>query len=229
MTFPKPALYAGKVMHRRINPIRHSLRYRAFSVLVDLDNITAAIGDSRLFSHNRWNVLSLCDRDHGDGETPDLAWFVRDLVRKRLGLGAYRVYMFAFPRVFGYVFNPLTVFFCLDRSGAVAAIVYEVNNTFGGRTHYVCRVSETAGQLSVGSANKQLLVSPFNGECGRYGFRLDFDDQRLVLGVALRQSGRPVLNTSYASTRREVDGHKHCPAGLGDTFDDAEGYGGNSL
>ena len=203
MSFPKPALFAGKVLHRRINPVRHSLRYRAFSVLVDLDNIAGAFSDSRLFSHNRWNVLAIYDRDHGDGATPDLAWFVRDLVRQRLGIGVQRVYMFAFPRVFGYVFNPLTVYFCLDRAGELTAVVYEVNNTFGGRTHYACRARVSAGHLKIENATKQLLVSPFNKTRGRYGFRLDFDDERLVLGVSLKETGKPVLNTSYASSRNE--------------------------
>ncbi|MEX0347317.1 MAG: DUF1365 domain-containing protein [Rhizobiaceae bacterium] len=200
MSFPKPALFSGTVLHRRVFPKWHSLRYRAFSVLLDLDHIGSFANSCRLFSHNRWNILSIHDRDHADGETPDLAWFVRDIVRRRLDLRAERVLMFTFPRVLGYVFNPLTVYFCLGKSGEVSAIVYEVNNTFGGRVHYACKVTDADGQVSVDGASKRLLVSPFNGERGRYGFKLDFDDEKVVIGVSLKEAGRPIINTSYATS-----------------------------
>lgn len=204
MTFPKPALFAGNVLHRRVHPVWHSLRYRVFSILVDLDDIDGLASQCRLLSHNRWNALSLNDRDHADGETADLAGFTRDLISERTGLTVDRVFMFAFPRVFGHVFNPLTVYFGLRKDGSPAAVIYEVNNTFGGRTHYVCRAEQTADGVTIEQAGKRLLVSPFNGEHGRYGFRLDFDDERMSLGVALKVAGRAILNTSYASTRIEA-------------------------
>ena len=97
--------------------------------------------------------------------------------------------MFAFPRVLGYVFNPLTVYFCLCKTGEVNAIVYEVNNTFGGRVHYACKVTDADGQMSIDGVSKRLLVSPFNGERGRYGFKLDFDDEKVVIGVSLKEAG----------------------------------------
>lgn len=203
MTFPGPALFIGQVIHRRVFPRRHSLRYRVFSVLVDLDTLDETVRGCRLLSHNRWNLFSLHDRDHGDGTTDDLAGFVRKLVDRRLGMQAKRVLMFCFPRVLGYVFNPLTVYFCLDGDGRVIAVVHEVNNTFGGRTHYVCRVDGDAegGGVSVQGAAKHLIVSPFNAERGQYGFRLCYDDDRLTIGVAVREAGRALMNASYASSR----------------------------
>ena len=200
MSFPKPAFFAGAVMHRRIRPVQHRLRYRVFSVLVDLDDIETLTRRCRLFSHNRFNLLSLHDRDHADGAIPDLAWFARDLVSSRLGFTPTRVFMLAFPRVLGYVFNPLTVYFCLNEEGAVAGLIYEVNNTFGGRVHHVCRV-DSGERIGVDTAAKRLLVSPFNGEHGRYGFRLKFDEEQITLGVALKDAGAAVMNASYATKR----------------------------
>lgn len=204
MSFPASGLFAGTVLHRRVHPVRHSLRYRVFSILVDLDDIEATVRRSRLFSHNRWNALSFHDSDHADGDTSDLAGFTRSLIRQKTGKTADQVFMFTFPRVFGYVFNPLTVYFGLWADGSPLAMIYEVNNTFGGRTHYVCPVRQSGDALAIDNAGKRLLVSPFNGERGRYGFRLDIDDDRMTLGVALKEAGRAILNTSYASTRKEV-------------------------
>lgn len=204
MTFPKPALFTGHVLHRRVHPVWHSLRYRVFSILVDLDDIDGLVRRCRLFSHNRWNALSLNDRDHADGETADLAGFARNLIKERADLTADRVLMFTFPRVFGHVFNPLTVYFGLRNDGSPLAVIHEVNNTFGGRTHYVCRAEQTADGVTIEQAGKRLLVSPFNGEHGRYGFRLGFDDEQISLGVALKVAGRAILNTSYASRRTEA-------------------------
>lgn len=203
MIVPGQALYVGTVVHRRVSPVKHRLRYRVFSVLADLDDIGGLARRCRLFSHNRWNALSLYDRDHADGATPDLAWFVRDLVNRRLGFVPERVFMLTFPRVFGYVFNPLTSYFCFNRDG-LAAAVYEVNNTFGGRTHYVCSIDTTDGETATASAGKRLLVSPFNGEHGRYGFRLRFSGESITQGVALKEAGKPIVNTSYAASHVEA-------------------------
>jgi DUF1365 family protein len=205
MNFPAPGIFSGEVAHRRVAPVRHMLRYRVFSVLVDLEDIDGFARRSRFFSHNRWNLLSLYDRDHGDGETGDLAGFIRRIVAAEVGPAAIAsIYMHAYPRVLGYVFNPLTVYFCLDEGRRPVAVVYEVNNTFGGRTHYVSRAGGRDRAVTIGGAEKRMAVSPFNGEHGRYGFRLGFDAGRLAIGVTLAEGGRAVMNAWYAARRHEL-------------------------
>lgn len=205
MSFPAPALFSGDVVHKRVFPVRHRLRYRVFSVFVNVEDIGALTRRSRFFSHNRWNLLSLYDRDHGDGRKEGPGRFVRRLVARHLDEDRIaEIRMLAFPRVLGYVFNPLTTYFCLDRHGALLALVYEVNNTFGGRTHYVCGVTRHGDVLHVEPVEKHMAVSPFNEDIGQYGFRLRHDRHSLVIGVSLRQRQRPILNTWYAAERRPV-------------------------
>src|SRR5262249_48726005 len=128
------AIYAGTVMHQRLRPRRHRLRYRVFSLLLDLDELDEVAARLRLLSRNRFNLFSFFDRDHGDGRREPL----RMQIERRLAAAAIApdggaIRLLAMPRVLGYVFNPLSVYFCYRRTGVLAAVVYEVNNTFGER------------------------------------------------------------------------------------------------
>ena len=147
----RSTLYAGIVTHRRVRPRPHRLRYRVFWMLLDLDEIGQLPRRLRLFSHNRFNALSFFDTDHGDGSGRPL----RDQVEGHLraaGLatdgGAIR--LFCMPRVFGYGFNPLSVYFCYQRDGSLAALLYEVHNTFRERHSYLIPVERDAGHGSGG-------------------------------------------------------------------------------
>ena len=111
MSFAQSALLSGEVVHKRVHRFRHRLEYRTFSLLLDLDRIEEVERQCRLFSHNRWNVLSLFSSDHADGKHNDLAQYARELVAKELAnTQAGKVYLMTYPRVFGYVFNPLSVY-----------------------------------------------------------------------------------------------------------------------
>lgn len=201
MMGPAPQLLTGAVVHQRVHPLRHRLRYRVFSVLVDLDQIESAASVCRLFSHNRWNLLSLHDSDLADGQQHDLAGHARRLVAaKHPELAIDRVLLLTYPRVLGYVFNPLSVYFCLNRNDDLAAVIYEVSNTFGERISYVCRVADG----HVDPADKRMLVSPFNEKNGAYGFRVAIDDREITVGVSLKHNAKPLLNTWYRAKRRPL-------------------------
>src|SRR5689334_23182223 len=135
---PNSGIYEGFVMHRRLRPRRHAFRYRVFSLLLDLDELEDLDRRSRLFRWNRRGVLSFQDRDHGAGG--DLrAWLDGLLGREGIVAdGARRV--LCYPRLLGYVFNPLSVWFCYRADERLAAIVYEVHNTYKERHSYVLRV-----------------------------------------------------------------------------------------
>jgi hypothetical protein len=134
----RSALYTGSVMHRRLRPKPHRLRYRLFWLLLDLDEIDGLDRRLRLFSRNRFNLFAFHDRDLGDGGASPLA----EQVRRKLAAAGMPdagagISVLTMPRMLGYVFNPLSVFFCRDADGALAAIVDEVHNTFGERHTYV--------------------------------------------------------------------------------------------
>lgn len=132
------ALYFGSVFHRRLGPTPHRFRYRLFWLYLDLDELDTLSARLRFFSHNRFNLFSLHDRDHGDGADLNLreqALALLDANGVMTPIGAIR--LLTMPRTLGYDFNPLSVYFCYGLDGALAALIYEVRNTFGGRHSYV--------------------------------------------------------------------------------------------
>lgn len=199
---PESCLYMGEVVHKRFTPVRHELRYRVFNVFLDVDRLAETASSLRLFSYNRPGLFSIRDRDHGPGDgTPirDHAW---RLVRAAEGgEQVTRIFMFCYPRVLGYVFNPLTVYYGFDGQDRLRMMIYEVNNTFGGRHSYVVPVSENQAQ----HAEKSFFVSPFNKVEGQYSFHFTEPAAKLALGVALSIAGKPVLNAYVSGVRRTLD------------------------
>ena len=197
---PESCIYDGVVVHKRLRPKLHALRYRVFSFLLDVDEIDAAAGRLRLFSRNRWNVLSFHDADHGAGCGRTVAHHAREtLAEAGLGHAGARVYLLCYPRVFGYGFNPISVYYGYTAEGCLAAIVYEVNNTFGERRSYVVPVAQGAasGGVYAHGCGKELYVSPFTDMTGSYGFRVTDPGCDVLVGVSLRDANGPVLKTHF--------------------------------
>ena len=193
-------LYVGEVVHKRLTPRRHKLRYTVFSCLFDVERLDALAGRLRLFSYNRANLFSLFDRDHTGGES--LASHLAQ-VAQTSGHGAQiaRFMMLCYPRVLGYVFNPLTVYFGLDADDEVRLIIYEVTNTFGERKSYVLPAKPNATGLVHQECRKRLYVSPFNAVEGSYNFHATPPGAELTVGVALKTDHGPVLKAHFRGTR----------------------------
>jgi hypothetical protein len=199
-------LYDCVVMHRRLKPKRHTLKYNVFSVFIDLAELTQVARGRRLISVNRRNIFSFHEGDHGDGRATGLLTWAKEAVAKSgVELGSGRVYLFTFPRMFGYVFNPLSVYFCQDETGALRAIIYEVNNTFGQRHFYVLAAGGQPLQGVVEqSCKKTLYVSPFNGTDGEYHFKVRAPDETFSLAIEHLVDGDLVLCASQRGKRREL-------------------------
>jgi DUF1365 family protein len=184
---PAARLYVGHVMHMRLIPQRHRFRYRVFSVLIDIDRIEAVLAGSWLMRHNRLGVLSLHDRDHGlrDG-SPLRPWVDAQMARAGLARPE-RVDLLAFPRLWGFVFNPLSVYYCSDGEGVLTAVIYEVKNTFGGQVAYVLPAGAPRGGAYRQTQGKGMYVSPFIAMDQTYRFDLAQPGKRLA--IRIRQSG----------------------------------------
>lgn len=203
------ALYAGEVTHRRLRPARHRLRYRVFSLLLDLDEMPGLAQRLRLFSLNRFNLFSLYERDYGAGAERGLRGYVEQVLH-RAGLpadGAIR--LLTMPRILGYAFNPLSVFFCHAADGAVRAILYEVNNTFGERHSYLIEVDPAtpAGGRIVQGCAKHFHVSPFLAGDLKYVFRVEPPDAQrpeLRVGVFAHDGHGPLLGARFDARRRPL-------------------------
>ena len=169
MSVARPWLYTGTVMHRRLRPAVHSFRYRVFFLRFPLSRLQELQGP--LFSLNRFNLLSFHQADHGDGGDP-LAWIHGLLARHGVDDAGGEVVLQTFPRVLGYVFNPVSFWFCHAADGGLRAVVAEVNNTFGERH---CYLLEAPGvRIANGAllgARKVFHVSPFCAVEGGYRFR----------------------------------------------------------
>jgi len=200
------AIYRGEVVHERQRPKRHKLRYRVFSLLLDLDHVEETGARLRLFSHNRFNLFSFHNRDHGPGDGRDLAAHIRALLdQAELSAFGERIFLLSYPRMLGYVFNPLSVYFCLDKAGRAGAIGYEVNNTFHERKTYLLAVAEGSDGRSVfQTCDKSLYVSPFNTGRGTYSFHIQPPETRVVVGVALRDGQGPLMRAHFAGARETM-------------------------
>ena len=169
MSGMRTCLYEGEVVHRRLAPVTHELRYRVYNFFADVDELPDLARRLKLFSYNRFNLFSIDDRKHGPGDGTPIHEFVWSLVRAAgKAEEVKRIFMFCYPRVLGYVFNPLTVYYGVDASDRLCLMIYEVNNTFGERHSYVIPVDESGTQ----SCDKKFYVSPFNPVEGHYEFRL---------------------------------------------------------
>lgn len=202
------ALYFGRVMHRRLRPFVHAFSYRVFSLYLDLDSLEADDRRLRLFSHNRWNLFSFHDRDHGarDG-SPLKPWIDKHLRDAGIDLAGGAVRLLCFPRVLGYVFNPLSIWFCHHADGSLKAILYEVSNTFGQKHGYLIPVSEahSPGEPIRQSADKSLYVSPFIPMAQRYDFRLLEPGDKLVITINQGGPDGPQLAARHSGRRRPLD------------------------
>ncbi len=169
----RSAIYTGTVGHERVRPKRHRLRYGVFALLVDLDELPELDRRFRLFSYNRRAPLSFHDRDHGPTTGEPLRPWVEDRMRcAGLAPDGGPIRLLCYPRIFGYVFNPLSVYFCYRHDGGLAAILYEVCNTYSERHTYVIPVHDDGRSVIRQSCEKQLYVSPFIGMDVDYHFRI---------------------------------------------------------
>lgn len=195
-----PAIYIGAVMHRRLKPRAHRFRYQGFWLLVDVDSLPEL--RMTFLSHNRLNLFSLFDRDHGDGSDRPLG----DQARARLaahGIDIDRgsITLLCMPRTFGYSFNPLSIYFCRHADGALAALIYEVHNTFKQRYSYVL---PAAGERTYHSCAKQFYVSPFLNMDLTYDFAVATPGERLAIGIRVRRGEALLMSACVAAARQPL-------------------------
>lgn len=197
------SLYVGRVIHKRLRPVQHELSYGVFALLLDCSALSATAKELRFFSYNKFNLLSVHDRDHGDGR--DLCAYLAEVARSAdLGHDVDRFLMLSYPRILGYVFNPITVFFGIDAAARVRLMIYEVNNTFGDRKTYVLPVDPKSSDTIQQSCAKQLYVSPFNSDHGRYRFAIVPPGKTITIGVNLTTDLGPTLKAYFHGTQRQL-------------------------
>ena len=197
LSFAIPAIIHGEVTHRRSRPARHAFTYPAFCMRLPLSQLATI--ESRGIAHNRRGIVSFHDRDHGPCDGSPLLPWIRALLAAEGVAADGEIVLHAFPRMLGYVFNPVSFWVCHDRAGAVRAVLCEVRNTFGERHLYLLANADGA-PLASGvtlAAAKVFHVSPFCDVKGRYAFRFHFGAERWLARIDYfdTDGGEPLLET----------------------------------
>jgi len=191
----------GRVMHRRRHPVENRFVYPVFCLLINTGELDSL--DSWIFGVNRRRPLGFHFADHGDGRDPRL--WVREQLRQ-CGIQDCEgpIWVQAFPRVFGYVFNPVSFWYCEREDGSIGAILAEVNNTFGEKHNYILTPDPATGRFEDIRADKQLYVSPFYPVSGGYRFYFNTDLDKPRVRIDYHDEGRLQLNTAIWGRARRL-------------------------
>lgn len=192
-------LYVGDVMHARLRPRAHRFRYRVFALSLDLDRLEEASRLSPLFSVGRLNLVCFRPADHGARGARPLAAWARETFAAH-GIAAARVRLLAYPRLLGYAFNPLSLFYGFAADGRLAGVIAEVRNTFGERHCYVL----PAGPGHRPEAAKAFHVSPFLDMAQTYRFGLPTPGAEARVTIVERDAAGPILTALFAGRRRAL-------------------------
>ncbi len=205
---PAASLYRGKVMHARLHPVGHRFTYQVANLLIDIDRLDEADRQSRFFSVGRRNLMAFYPEDHAPHHDGPLRAAV-DAMLATANLVADRVVLLCYPRILGFVFNPISVYYCFA-SGELVALIYEVRNTFGEFHSYIAPVH--AGDASnVGirqSCAKRFYVSPFMDMDLQYHFRLRVPSQHLTLRILETSGTIPVFAATFSATQYPLDSNQ---------------------
>ena len=154
-------IYTGNVVHKRFKPKIHFFKYKVFSLLIDLSEIHLLDKDLKIFSYNKFNIISFYDKDHGPRDGSSVKnWVIDNLKKNNIDTNDIQIKLLCYPRIFGYVFNPLSVFYVYDKNLNLISILYEVKNTFGEQHTYIFKVNKNENFIKQ-TCKKKFHVSPF--------------------------------------------------------------------
>ncbi len=197
-------IYSGFVTHRRFKPKRHFFTYKTFSLFIDLHEIENLGKKIKFFSYNKFNILSFYDVDHGSRDGSSLVgWVKNTLADAKINIGTGTIKLLCYPRFFGYVFNPLSIFYCYDEKLQLKAILYEVKNTFNEQHTYVFSVSSSS-KLILHKCDKKFYVSPFMEMETSYNFRLLNPGKILNVFIKQRDSEGIIFTACQIGKRVEM-------------------------
>ena len=199
--FNNSCIYTGSVIHKRFKPKKHFFKYSVFSLFLDLDEINELDQQIPFFSYNKFNILSFFDKDHGYRDGSSIKdWLIHVLQKKNISTINIKIKILCYPRIFGYVFNPLSIFFIYDADSNPIAILYEVKNTFGEQHTYVFKIDIKNKQI-LNNCKKKFYVSPFMDLESKYFFKVLIPNERLSVIIDQRDKEGKLLFASQDGER----------------------------
>ena len=198
------SIYNGSVIHKRFKPKKHFFKYKVFSLFLDLSELKELNNKLNFFSLYKFNLISFYEKDHGERDGSSiLDWVKNNLRSNKIGTDNIKVKLLCYPRILGYVFNPLSIFFVYDNDENLISILYEVKNTFGEQHTYVFKI-EGENKLIQNNCSKKFHVSPFIEMDCNYFFRiLNPGDKLSVIIDQYDQEGK-ILFASQDGIRSDL-------------------------
>ena len=194
------SIYNGTVIHKRFKPKSHFFRYKVFSLFIDLSELNILEKKISFFSYNRFNLISFFDKDHGNRDGLSLIeWVKKNLKENRINSEEIKVRLLCYPRILGYVFNPLSVFYVYGKNENLISVLYEVKNTFGEQHTYIFKVEN--GQLLQHNCSKKFHVSPFIEMNCDYFFKILKPSEKISIIINQYQLKEKILYASQDGTR----------------------------
>ena len=194
-------IYNGVVTHTRFKPVRHFLKYNTFSLLIDLDELEQLDKKNLIFSYNKFNIFSFYNNDHGNRDGKSLkVWVFGNLKKFNIHTNINKVKLLCYPRVFGYVFNPLSVFYCYENN-LLKAVFYEVKNTFNEQHTYIFKVNES--QKLNQKCRKKFYVSPFMDMETFYNFKILNPNETLSISIKQTDLEGTILTAVQTGKKKE--------------------------
>ena len=194
-------IYNGEVTHTRFKPVRHFLKYKTFSLLIDLDEINLLDKSIGIFSHNKFNIFSFYDKDHGDRDGGNLKdWVISNLKKFQITENITNIKVLCYPRILGYVFNPLSIFYCYEKDKLVA-IFYEVKNTFNEQHTYIFKIKNN--EEIIQKCRKKFYVSPFMDMETFYNFKLLNPKDKLSVFIKQTDADGTILTATQTGDKKE--------------------------
>ena len=198
-------IYTGDVVHKRFKPKIHFFKYKVFSLLIDLSEIHLLDKELKIFSYNKFNIISFYDKDHGarDGSSVE-SWVKDNLKKNNIDTNDIQIKLLCYPRIFGYVFNPLSVFYIYDKNSNLISILYEVKNTFGEQHTYIFKTNIN-NNLVQHMCKKKFHVSPFIEMDCVYFFRLLKPGNKISVIIDQNDNEGKILYASQDGVKSEIN------------------------
>tara|TARA_B100000965_G_C19476512_1_gene706528 strand:+ start:200 stop:970 length:771 start_codon:yes stop_codon:yes gene_type:complete len=198
-------IYTGFVTHKRFKPKKHFFSYKTFSLLIDLNEIEKLDKNIKFFSYNKFNILSFYNIDHGPRDGSSLIkWVKKTLIKRKINISGGRVKLLCYPRFFGYVFNPLSIFYCYDKNLKLKTILYEVKNTFNEQHTYIFPVKKSS-DIVLQKCEKKFYVSPFIEMKTFYNFRLSQPKEKIKILIRQNDVNGPLLLAHQEGTKIKLN------------------------
>ena len=199
------AIYNGQVIHKRFKPKVHYFKYKVFSLLIDLSELDILDKKINFFSINKFNLISFHEKDHGERDGSSLnKWVHQNLEKNNIQTKDIKIKILCYPRIFGFVFNPLSVFYVYNLKDQLISILYEVKNTFGEQHTYIFKVTKDSNLIQ-NNCSKKFHVSPFIEMDCTYFFRLLKPGNKISVIIDQYDNEDKILYASQDGRRSDLN------------------------